>query len=101
MPLHRFARWPSRAAGALAAMACILLVTAVAAEARPADNGPATLSGTHRATPPTVVKETIVQPADRPDAILIVLLATGAVAAGYLGARVALRPSRVRPEQGR
>jgi|tagenome__1003787_1003787.scaffolds.fasta_scaffold17351736_2 hypothetical protein len=78
---------------ALAASACILLAIAAAAHARIADtrqtvgpNGPA----------PTVVRETLVQPASSgPDTITLVLIGIGAAAAllgaGYLGARIAIR----------
>jgi hypothetical protein len=101
MRLHRLTRPPSRGARALAVTACVLLVMAATAAARPADNGPAAAPGTRSAPAPTIVKETVVQPGDSgPGAIVYALIAVGATATaiggGYLGARIALRTSGVR-----
>ena len=91
MPLHHL----TRTARALAAAACVLLVLCAAAGAMPADNGP---SQDAIATP-TVVKQTVVRPADGPDTLALVIIGVGAVAAllgaGYLGARIATRNTRV------
>lgn len=93
MARSHLARRFKRGAGTLVASACILLLLAVAAHARIADtrqtvgpNGPA----------PTVVRETLLQPANTgPDTITLVLIGLGASAAllgaGYLGARIAIR----------
>jgi hypothetical protein len=82
-----------RSVSALAASACVQLANAVAAHARIADtrqtvgpNSPA----------PTVVKETVLQPAKAdPDTTTLALIGLGAAAAllgaGYLGARIAIR----------
>jgi hypothetical protein len=93
MARSHLARRLKRGACALAASACVMLAIAVSAHARIADtqqtvgpNGPA----------PTVVRETLVQPASGgPDTITLVLIGIGAAAAllgaGYLGARIAIR----------
>jgi hypothetical protein len=105
MRLHRLTRPPRRGACALAATAFILLALAATAAARPADNGPAPPPSTRSVTAPTVVRETVVQPGDStPGAIVYALIAIGATATaiggGYLGARIALRTSNVRPTVG-
>ena len=87
----------ARGACALAASAWVLLAIAAAATARPADTWPQPVL--HNNPAPTLVKETVLQPANGgPDTITLVLIATGAAAAllgaGYLGARVALRTAR-------
>jgi hypothetical protein len=87
----------ARGACALAASAYILLAIAAAAHARPADTWPQPAA--RNSVAPTVVKQTVLRPAnDGPDTITLVLIATGAAAAllgaGYLGARVAMHTSR-------
>jgi hypothetical protein len=89
----------ARSACALAASACVLLAIAAGAKARPADTWPQPTL--HNSPAPTVVRETVLRPADGgPDTITLVLIATGATAAllgaGYLGARIAVRTSRTR-----
>jgi len=84
----------ARSVSALAASACILLAIAAAATARPADTWPQ--PAVHNSPAPTVVKETVLQPANGgPDTIALVLIGIGAGAAllgaGYLGARIAIR----------
>jgi hypothetical protein len=85
------------AARATAAAACVLLVFAASAAAMPADNIPHRPRGSATATP-TVVRETVVRPADGPGTAAFVVLGLGAVAAllgaGYLGARIATRSTR-------
>jgi hypothetical protein len=86
-----------RYACALAASAYILLAIASAAHARPADTWPEPV--VHNSAAPTVVKETVLQPATGGlHTITLVLIGVGAAAAllgaGYLGARVAIRTSR-------
>ena len=80
---------------ALAASACVVLALAAAATARPADTWPQPV--VHNSPAPTVVKETILQPANGgPDTLALVLIGIGAAAllgAGYLGARIATRTS--------
>lgn len=96
MQLHRLIR----TARALAAAACILLLLAVPAGAMPADNGPSPATTQHRTAAPTVVKQTVVRSADGPDTLALVIIGVGAGAAllgaGYLGARIATRNTRVR-----
>jgi hypothetical protein len=97
MACSQLTRRIARGACALAASAYILLAIAAAAQARPADTWPQPVL--HNSPAPTVVKETVLQPADSgPDTITLVLIATGAAAAllgaGYLGARIAVRTSR-------
>jgi hypothetical protein len=84
----------ARSTCALAASACILLLIAAAATARPADTWPQAV--VHNSPAPTVVKETVLQPANGgPDTTTLVLIGIGAAAAllgaGYLGARIAIR----------
>ena len=88
----------ARSVCALAASACILLAIAAAAAARPADTWPQPV--VHNSPAPTVVRETVLQPANGgPDTIALVLIGIAAAAAllgaGYLGARIATRASRV------
>ena len=95
MHLHRLVP----AIRALAAATCILLALAVPAGAMPADN--ARPGSTHTGTTaPTVVRETVVRPADGPGTLGFVVTGVGAAAAllgaGYLGARIATRNARVR-----
>ena len=97
MTRSRLTRRLARSLGALAASACVLLVLAAAATARPADTWPQPV--VHNSPVPTVVKETVLQPANGgPDTMTLVLIGIGAAAAllgaGYLGARVAIRTSR-------
>jgi hypothetical protein len=87
----------ARSVCALAASACIVLAIAAAATARPADTWPQPV--VHNSPAPTVVKETILQPANSgPDTLALVLIGIGAGAAllgaGYLGARIATRTYR-------
>jgi hypothetical protein len=84
----------ARSTCALAASACILLLIAAAAVARPADTWPQ--AAVDKTPAPTVVKETVLQPANGgPDTTALVLIGVGAAAAllgaGYLGARIAIR----------
>jgi hypothetical protein len=104
MRLHRLVRESINRAGALAAMACILLALAATAGAVPGENvGPK--SASRPVATPTVVKETVVRPSDGTDAIVFVLIGVGAVVAmlgaGYLGARIATRTTHVRPTDAR
>ena len=90
----RLTRRLARSLCALAASACILLALATVATARPADTWPQPV--VHNSPAPTVVKETILQPANSgPDTLALVLIGIGAAAAllgaGYLGARIATR----------
>jgi hypothetical protein len=100
MRLHRPIREFLNGAAALAAMACILLALAVSAQARIADTPQPVV---HNSPAPTVVKETVLQPANGgPDTITLLLIGIGAAAAllgaGYLGARIAIRG---RPQAGK
>jgi hypothetical protein len=84
----------ARSICALAASMCILLALASAAPARTADSQPQPT--VHNSTLPTVVRETVLRPANGgPDTIDLVLIGLGAAAAllgaGYLGARIAIR----------
>jgi hypothetical protein len=88
----------ARGARALAASAYILLAIAAAAQARPADTWPQPV--VHNSPAPTVVKPTLLPPASSgPDTITLLLIGIAAGAAllgaGYLGARIATRTSRV------
>lgn len=99
MTRSRLTRRVARSVCALAASACILLALAAAATARPADTWPQPVL--RNSPTPTVVKETVLQPADGgPDTITLLLIGIGGAAAllgaGYLGARVALRTPRPR-----
>jgi hypothetical protein len=99
MARSQLTRRIARGACALTASAYILLALAAAAQARPADTWPQPT--VHNSPAPTVVRETVLRPAnDGPDTIALVLIATGAAAAllgaGYLGARIALRTPRTR-----
>jgi hypothetical protein len=81
---------------ALAVSACVVLALAAGATARPADTWPQPVI--HNSPAPTVVKETVLQPANAgPDTLTLVLIGFGAGAAllgaGYLGARIATRTS--------
>jgi quercetin dioxygenase-like cupin family protein len=83
----------ARSTCALAASACVLLALAVAAQARIADTPQPVV---HNSPAPTVVRETVLQPANGgPDTITLLLIGIGAAAAllgaGYLGARLAIR----------
>jgi hypothetical protein len=90
----------SRTARAVAAVACILLTLAAPAGAMPADNGPPPSTTSQRSAAPTVVRETVLRPDDGPGALALVVIGVGAAAAllgaGYLGARLAIRNSRLR-----
>ena len=101
MRLHRLIRESIKRAGALAAMACILLALAATAGAVPGENVGPQNSASRAVAVPTVVKETVVRPSDGTDAIVFVLIGVGAVVAmlgaGYLGARIATRTTHVRP----
>jgi hypothetical protein len=93
----RLARRLARSVGALAASACILLALAAAATARPADTWPQPVL--HNSPAPTLVKETVLQPANGgPDTITLLLIGIGGAAAllgaAYLGSRIAIRTSR-------
>jgi hypothetical protein len=98
MTLPRLIRRLARSACALTASACIVLaIAAAAATARPAETWPQPV--VHNSPAPTVVKETILQPANGgPDTLALVLIGIGAGAAllgaGYLGARIATRTYR-------
>ena len=98
MTRSRLTRRLARSLGALAASACVLLVlAAAAATARPADTWPQPVI--HNTPAPTIVKETVLQPANGgPDTITLLLIGIGASAAllgaGYLGSRIAIRTSR-------
>jgi hypothetical protein len=100
MALYRLTRRLSRGALALTVVACVALFAAGAATARPMDSPPALTGPT--SSPPTVVKETVVQPDNGgTDTIVFVLIGAGAgvaiLAAGYVGARMATRSTRPRP----
>jgi hypothetical protein len=101
MRLHRLIRQSIHAACALAATTCTLLALAATAGAVPTENvGPQ--SNASRSVPaPTIVKETVVQRGDGTDAIVFVLIGVGTIVAmlgaGYLGARIAVRATRVPP----
>jgi hypothetical protein len=98
MTPSRLTRRLARSLCALAASACIVLAfAAAAATARPADTWPQPVI--HNSPAPTVVKETVLQPANGgPDTITVVLIGIGGAAAllgaGYLGSRIAIRTSR-------
>lgn len=94
MARSHLARRLKRGAYALAASACVLLAIVAAATARPADTWPQ--PPVHNSPAPTVVRETLVQPASgAPDTITLMLIGIAAAAAllgaGYLGARIAIR----------
>ncbi len=98
MAASHLTRRIARAARALAASMCVLLVIAAAAQARIADTRIAGPPVGDDSTP-TVVKQTVLRPASSgTDTITLVLIATGAAAAllgaGYLGARIAIRTPR-------
>ncbi len=101
MRLHTFTRRSVRAACALAATACTLLVLAAAAGAVPMENVGPQSNASNAVPAPTIVRETVVQPAGGTDAIVFVLIGVGTLvamlAAGYLGARMAVRATRARP----
>jgi hypothetical protein len=86
---------------ALAAVACILLALAATAGAVPTENVGPPRKGPRAVATPTIVRETVVRPAQGTDAIVFVLLGVGTVAAmlgaGYLGARIAVRATRAQP----
>ena len=97
MTRSRLTRRLARSLCALAASACILLALAAAATARPADTWPQPVL--HNSPATTVVKETVLRPANGgPDTLAFVLIGIGASAAllgaGYLGARIATRTYR-------
>lgn len=101
MPLHRNTRELRNGAGALVAMACILLALAACARARPADDLVPQRPAPSAAQAPTVVKETVVRPEHGSDALMFVLIGVGAgvavLGAGYPGARRATRATHARP----
>jgi hypothetical protein len=77
-------------------MAAILLVLTATAGARPLDSNASRPFQSRTAPAPTIIKETVVQPAGgAPSPIVFVLIGVGAgtalLGAGYLGARIALR----------
>jgi hypothetical protein len=89
-----------RAARAVAAAACILLALAAPAGAMPADNGPPPSTTHNPGAKPTIVRETVVRPANGgPTTLAFVVIGAGAAAAllgaGYLGARIATRGGRL------
>jgi hypothetical protein len=94
MTRSRLTRRLARSLIALAASACIALAIAAAAPARPSDTWPQPVVDNSPA--PTIVKESVLQPANGgPGALALVLIGVGAAAAllgaGYLGARIATR----------
>ena len=95
MPLQSIAGRSRRSARALAAIAATLLVLTATARARPLD--PNTSRPFQSRPPaPTIIRETVVQPAGgAPSPIVFALIGIGAGAAllgaGYVGARIALR----------
>ena len=96
MTCTRLTRRLVRSLCALAASAFVVLALAAGATARPADTWPQPV--VHNSPAPTVVKETVLQPANGgPDTLTLVLIGFGAGAAllgaGYLGARIATRTS--------
>ncbi len=100
MTRSRLTRRFARSVCAMAASACIVLAIAAAATARPADTWPQPV--VQNSPAPTVVRETVLQPANGgPDTIALVLIGIAAAAAllgaGYLGARIATRTSHVLP----
>jgi hypothetical protein len=97
MRLHRLTHRSINGVCALGATAAILLVLAVTASARPIDTGPRPQS----APAPTIIEKTDVAPAaGGPGTIAWVLIAGAAgaalIGAGYLGACIAIRMSKVR-----
>ena len=80
----------TRTAQALVATTVTVLATAATASARLIDQFPQ-----HTPAPPTTVKETVIRTVEGPSTIAYVLVAVGVclalVAAGYLGAHVAMR----------
>jgi|tagenome__1003787_1003787.scaffolds.fasta_scaffold17218797_1 hypothetical protein len=101
MRLRSLTRQAAGTLCALAAMACILLALAATAGAVPTENVGPPPQGPRAVATPTIVRETVVRPGQGTDAIVFVLLGVGTVAAmlgsGYLGARIAVRATRVRP----
>jgi hypothetical protein len=99
--LHRRIRGLRTGAGALAAMACIVLALAAGAEARPADKFGPQPAAPPAAEAPTAVQEPAVAPDNGTDAIVFVLIGLGAgvavLGAGYLGARRATRATQPQP----
>jgi hypothetical protein len=93
MRLHRFVR-------TLVATTCVALTLAASSQAMPADNVRPGSTVSHDATP-TLVRETVVRTGDGPDTLGFVAIGAGAAAAllgaGYLGARLAVRSSGMRP----
>lgn len=103
MTPSRLTRRLARRLCVLAASACIVLALAAAAAARPADTWPQPV--VRNSPAPTVVKETVLQPANGGlDTITLVLIGIGAGAAllgaGYLGARIATRTSSTPTRRG-
>ena len=103
MTRSRLTRRLARSLCALAASACVVLALAAAATARPADTWAQPV--VHNSPAPTIVKETVLQPADGgPDTLALVLIGIGAAAAllgaGYLGARIATRTSSTPTHRG-
>jgi hypothetical protein len=101
MRLRSLIRRTVGSACALAAMTCILLALAATAGAVPGENVGPPLKRSRAVATPTIVRETVVRPGHGTDAIVFVLIGVGSLAAmlgaGYLGARLAVRPARVRP----
>ena len=101
MRLHRIIQQLLSGASALSAGACVLLALAATAGAVPDEHVGPQKSMSRGVASPTIVKETIVRPRDGTDTIVFVLIGVGTVVAmlgaGYLGARMATRTTRVRP----
>ena len=99
MRLRCTIRQSAHGACALAAVACILLALAATAAAVPGENVGPPPKRAHAVATPTIVRETVVRPTDRIDALVFVLIGVGAVGAmlgaGYLGARIAVRPRQI------
>jgi hypothetical protein len=101
MRLRRLTRQTAGTLCALAAMVCILLALAATAGAVPTENVGPPRNGPRAVATPTIVRETVVRPSQDADAIVFVLLGVGTVvatlAAGYLGARLAVRATGAHP----
>jgi hypothetical protein len=98
MRLRSLTRQTAGTLCALAAIACILLALAATAGAVPTENVGPPPKGSRAVATPTIVRETVIRPSHDADAIVFVLLGVGTVAAtlaaGYLGARLAVRATR-------
>jgi hypothetical protein len=85
----------------VAAIACILLVLAATAGARPAYDIVPQKSASPAAEAPTVVQEPVVGPDNGTDATVFVLIGVAAgvavLGAGYMGARRATRTAQAQP----